>query len=163
MQIRKRIMFFSRLLPLLLVLALFASLLTTSQKATGVAITITEFSERFNKRRPIDSEPGPVTQSGAYPKAPEERESQEETPTGFPFSLSTSAINFGARLVGTTSPQHVETLTNAGTAPLTISEIDIKGEDRFDFSASYSLSLPVTLAPGSHIAISLSFTPAAPW
>ena len=77
--------------------------------------------------------------------------------------LSPVSINFGYQLVGTTSNQMIETVTNSGTGPLVITDISISGRDRRDFIPTYSFSLPVTVAPGNNIAINLTFTPALPW
>src|SRR5439155_14145289 len=52
------------------------------------------------------------------------------------------------------------TLTNSGTAPLTIRGARLTGANAADFAASTDLS-GVTLAPGESRTISLRFTPAA--
>jgi predicted DsbA family dithiol-disulfide isomerase len=78
-------------------------------------------------------------------------------------TLSPASIDFGYQLVGVTSNQMVETVTNAGTAPLVITDISVSGRDRGDFMPTYSFVLPGTVAPGDSVDISLSFTPAPPW
>jgi len=78
-------------------------------------------------------------------------------------TLSPASINFGYQFVGSTSSQIAETVTNAGTAPLIITDISVSGRDRGDFSPTYSFTLPVTVVPGNSIVINLTFTPALPW
>jgi predicted DsbA family dithiol-disulfide isomerase len=78
-------------------------------------------------------------------------------------TLSPASLDFSYQLVGTTSAQMVETVTNSGTASLTITDISVSGRDRGDFPLSYSFTLPVTVAPGNSIAINVTFTPALPW
>jgi hypothetical protein len=78
-------------------------------------------------------------------------------------TLSPTAINFGYQLVGTTGAQFTETVTNSGAAPLVITDVSVSGRDHHNFVPTYNFSLPVTVAPGNSIQISLTFTPAAPW
>ena len=123
-----------------------------------------DLASRFKRKHSIDTEPGSVNQI-SYPTSPIERNSQESRihPSGFPLSLSQASINFGPQLVGTTSAQQVETLSNSGQTALTIIELEISGGDRADFSLSQDFTLPVTLAPGSSVAVNLNFSPSAPW
>jgi protein-disulfide isomerase len=83
--------------------------------------------------------------------------------TAADVTLSPATIDFPYQLVGTTSTMVIETVTNSGNAPLLINEIAVIGPDRNDFKPAYTFSLPVTVAPGDHVNVSLTFTPAAPW
>ena len=85
------------------------------------------------------------------------------TVTSTGVSLSPGSVAFGYQLVGTTSNQIVETVTNLSNTPLIITDISVSGRDRRDFTTSYSFRLPVTVAPGHSIAINLTFTPVLPW
>lgn len=70
-------------------------------------------------------------------------------------SLSPASLTFGSQVIGTTSPTQSATLSNTGTAPLTISAITITG----DFAETNNCGN--SLAPGASCAINVSFTPAA--
>ena len=85
------------------------------------------------------------------------------TVTSTGVNLSPGSVAFGYQLVGTTSNQIVETVTNLSNAPLVITDISVSGRDRRDFTTSYNFRLPVTVAPGNSIAVNLTFTPALPW
>ena len=85
------------------------------------------------------------------------------TTTASGLIISPASINFGYQLVGTAGPQIVETVTNSGNAPLTITGISVSGRDQGDFMPTYGFVLPVTVAPGGSIAINVAFTPAVPW
>jgi predicted DsbA family dithiol-disulfide isomerase len=103
--------------------------------------------------------------SGPTPTpAPTTTPSPTPTPVPAPaVSLSASAIDFGYQLVGSTSPQFAERITNSGTAPLIISKIDVPNCGDKDFTLIGIPTLPLTLAPANSVTINLSFTPAAPW
>lgn len=68
-------------------------------------------------------------------------------------SLTPPGLDFGAHLVGTTSPTQTVTLANTGAAPLDIAGIAING----DFSQSHAC--PATLFSGQSCAIDIAFTP----
>jgi hypothetical protein len=70
-------------------------------------------------------------------------------------SLSQTTLSFGNQLVGTTSAAHAVTLTNSGTAPLTITSILPSG----DYSASNTCG--ASLAASAHCTISVAFHPTA--
>src|SRR5262249_55412678 len=81
-------------------------------------------------------------------------------------TLSPSAIDFGYVLVGRTGPMVTETVTNAGNAlsgPLIITDISVSGRDHANFILTYPFTLPVTVAPGQSIRITLTFMPSLPW
>jgi Cep192 domain 4/Abnormal spindle-like microcephaly-assoc'd, ASPM-SPD-2-Hydin/HYDIN/CFA65/VesB-like, Ig-like domain len=70
------------------------------------------------------------------------------------ISVAPGSVSFGAVTVGQTSSQAV-TLTNAGGAPLNITQLAGPGTG---FSLT-GLALPLTLAPGKSTAFTVSFTP----
>ena len=71
-------------------------------------------------------------------------------------SLSSTSLTFGDQLVGTTSTLQMVTLTNTGTAPLTISSLGTTG----DFAQTNDCPLsPSTLAEAASCTVSVTFTP----
>ncbi|MBO0780431.1 MAG: choice-of-anchor D domain-containing protein, partial [Ktedonobacteraceae bacterium] len=74
-------------------------------------------------------------------------------------SLSSSSLNFGSQKVGVTSAAQNVTLTNSGTAVLTISGISVAGANAGDFAQTNTC--PGTLAAGANCSISVKFTPGA--
>jgi uncharacterized repeat protein (TIGR01451 family) len=74
-------------------------------------------------------------------------------------SLSPPAIAYGTQLVNTASDTQTSVLTNAGTAPLTITSIAMGGADAGDFAQVNDC--PATLAPGEGCTLSVTFTPSA--
>jgi len=65
--------------------------------------------------------------------------------------------------VGTTSSAQQATLTNSGTAPLTISSIGLTGTNAADYAQTSTCpTAPSTLAPGAACTITVTFTPSAP-
>ena len=77
-------------------------------------------------------------------------------------TLAPAGIDFGSQLIGTTSAAHDVTLTNSGTAPLTIDSIGVSGPDAGDFAQTNTCPLaPSTLAVGASCTISATFTPSA--
>jgi hypothetical protein len=72
-------------------------------------------------------------------------------------TLSPASATFSTQLVGTTSPAQPITLTNYGTATLSISSITIKGADPGDFAQTSTCGSSV--APGASCTISVTFTP----
>jgi P pilus assembly chaperone PapD len=75
-------------------------------------------------------------------------------------SLTPASLNFGDQPVGTTSAPQNATLTNTGTAPLVISNVEIVGFSYRSF-AIVSGGGPGTLAPGESRTITITFTPTA--
>ena len=77
-------------------------------------------------------------------------------------TLTPTSLSFGSQLVGTTSGSQSTTLTNTGTAPLSISSITIGGANPGDFTPSHNCPLsPSTLAVSASCTISATFTPSA--
>ena len=75
-------------------------------------------------------------------------------------TLAPTAIDFGNQLIGTTSSAQNATLTNSGTAPLTISSIGVSGPNAGDFAQTNTCPLaPSTLAVGASCTISATFAP----
>jgi hypothetical protein len=83
--------------------------------------------------------------------------------SGAGANLSPAVINFGYQLIGTTSPEIAETITNSGAESIVITDLSIRGGDRNDFALSYGFTLPYAVAPGASVTLNISFTPAAPW
>ncbi|MGH9351473.1 MAG: beta strand repeat-containing protein [Terriglobia bacterium] len=69
-------------------------------------------------------------------------------------ALSPSSLNFGSVTVGASSAQGV-ILSNAGTAPVTVSQATVTGAG---FSLS-GLPLPLSLAAGQSVTLQVNFTP----
>ncbi len=77
-------------------------------------------------------------------------------------TLSPAALAFGSRPVGSTSAAQTAALRNAGSAPLTISAIDVAGAEAGDFAESDDCpKAPATLAPAAACTLALTFTPTA--
>ena len=72
--------------------------------------------------------------------------------------LSTGSLGFVNRPVGSLSPTQDVTLTNTGTATLTITSIAVTGTNPGDFAQT---SLCTTIAPAATCTINVSFTPSA--
>jgi hypothetical protein len=80
------------------------------------------------------------------------------TPATAPSAtLSPTSLSFGNQAVDTTSAAKKVTLTSAGTANLTISNIAITGANAGDFAETDNC--PANLAPGKKCTISLTFAP----
>src|SRR4029077_2513136 len=73
-------------------------------------------------------------------------------------SLSVSSLSFLNQNVGTTSAAQPATITNSGSATLTISNIAITGTNPGDFSFT-SDSLPISLAPAGTTTVQVTFSP----
>jgi len=69
-------------------------------------------------------------------------------------SLSATSLAFGKRVLGTTSPAKVVTLTNTGAGTLNVSSISVNG----DFAIG-SKTCGTTVAPGASCTVSVTFTP----
>jgi Protein of unknown function (DUF3443)/Abnormal spindle-like microcephaly-assoc'd, ASPM-SPD-2-Hydin len=74
-------------------------------------------------------------------------------------SLSPTSVSLGTQTVGSTSAAQSITLTNSGTASLSITSITLTGAQPADFSDTTTCG--TALAAGAHCTISVTFTPAA--
>jgi Family of unknown function (DUF6519)/Abnormal spindle-like microcephaly-assoc'd, ASPM-SPD-2-Hydin len=77
-------------------------------------------------------------------------------------TASTASLSFNVQVVNTTSAPQIVTLTNTGTAPLTVSSVTLSGDS--DFSQSSTCIPPGgsgTLGPSQQCQISVQFTPSA--
>lgn len=83
-----------------------------------------------------------------------------QTPLVPELRLSTSSLNLGAVGVGSSGTPGSVTMTNVGTAELTITQIAKGGTHAADFAVT-SPALPCRLAPGSTATVKVTFTPAA--
>src|SRR6185369_10740204 len=72
-------------------------------------------------------------------------------------TLSPVSLNFGSQVINTTSAAQAFTLTNTGTAALTISNVTIAGANAGDFALTGGAS--GSLAPGASQTVSVTFTP----
>lgn len=74
-------------------------------------------------------------------------------------SMSAASLAFGTEAIGNPAPAQTITLSNPGTATLTLSSIAITGISIHDFAQSNNCG--TSLAAGSSCAISVTFTPTA--
>jgi hypothetical protein len=85
------------------------------------------------------------------------------TPTSGPgtpgASLTPSSLIYAAQAVGTTSSSQSVTLTNTGTATLTINSVTLAGTNASDFSVTNSCG--ASLAAGANCSIGVTFKPTA--
>src|SRR5262249_30461228 len=70
--------------------------------------------------------------------------------------VSPTALNFGARPIGSVSPPQSVSLSNAGNAPMAVTGIAATGE------FSQTNNCPGTLAPGAGCRIDVTFNPTGP-
>jgi hypothetical protein len=76
-------------------------------------------------------------------------------------SLSAPSISFNSQLMSTTSAAQAETVTNTGTANLTISAVTIGGTNASDFAKSADTCTGATVPPIGTCTVSVTFTPSA--
>jgi hypothetical protein len=81
------------------------------------------------------------------------------TGVGAQVLLSSSALNFGSVSMNTTSKPRSATLTNQGTAALSVGSISINGANPGDFTQTNNCGKSV--AAGAHCDITVTFKPAA--
>jgi phosphodiesterase/alkaline phosphatase D-like protein len=81
------------------------------------------------------------------------------TGTAPAVTLSPTSLAFGNQLVGTSSTAKAITLTNGGTAALTLTSITITGVNSGDYSRTTTCGS--SLAAGANCSISVTFTPTA--
>jgi len=87
----------------------------------------------------------------------------QQAPAGLPaVTLAPSTLTFSTQIVGTTSAVQAVTLTNSGSAALTITSIGLTGANEAEFAQTNTCpAAPATLAAGSNCTISVTFTPTA--
>jgi hypothetical protein len=77
-------------------------------------------------------------------------------------SVSPLSLNFGIQLLSTTSAAQTVTVSNSGTASLTLTAIGITGANSSDFSQNNNCPIsPNTFAPGASCQVSATFAPTA--
>jgi len=87
---------------------------------------------------------------------------QAPTVTGPGASLSRTNLTFSSQPVGTSAASQSVTLTNTGSAPLTISNIAITGTNSGDFTKTNTCpASPATLSAGANCSIAVTFQPTA--
>ncbi len=75
------------------------------------------------------------------------------------LSISPAVVNFAARLVGSSSPPSLLTITNTGSVPTATLATAISGANPSDFAIQSDTCVGATLAPGDTCAIAIAFTP----
>ncbi len=75
--------------------------------------------------------------------------------------LSPPSLSFGIQPVSTTTVAQPETVTNTGTANLSISTVTIGGTNGSDFATSVDTCTGVTVTPNGSCTVSVTFTPTA--
>ncbi len=83
-----------------------------------------------------------------------------EQPVGTGILDGAATITYPLDYVGTTSAPRTALVRNRGSAPLTITGVNIAGTHPGDYAIA-SLSLPMTLVPEGAVQISVTFTPTA--
>ena len=77
-------------------------------------------------------------------------------------TLNSTSLNFGNQVVGTTSPSQQVSITNSGSAVLTISNLSFTGQNSSEFGYIFNCGLPAQVQPGQSCSVLVFFTPAAP-
>src|SRR6266571_439586 len=103
---------------------------------------------------------GTVTVTDSATGSPQTIALSGSSGTGTPAaSLSPASLSFGNQTVGARSAAQVITLSNAGTASLSISGIAITGTNSGDFAQTHTCG--ASLAAGTSCTISVTFKPTA--
>jgi len=110
---------------------------TTSSVTSQVTATVTATYNATSRSATLIVNPGPIA------------------------SLSPASLNFGSQLKGTTSAPLTETVTNTGTATLTISSVNVVGANAGDFAKASDGCSGANVSPGNSCAISVTFRPTA--
>jgi hypothetical protein len=85
--------------------------------------------------------------------------SHADAPSGPAFSSSVNPITFDFVAVGATTTKST-TITNRGTAALTLSQVLLGGRDRASFRVASDSCTGASLAPGTSCAVGVTFAPA---
>jgi hypothetical protein len=106
---------------------------------------------------------GPYT---FYVKARDQAGNEDPTPDNRTFTVSLPIfspyppnLSFGSQLVNTTSPAQPVTVTNTGTATLTINSVSLVGTNPGDFAKASDGCSGVNVAPNNNCVISVTFRP----
>lgn len=83
-----------------------------------------------------------------------------EAPDGSPLDLHGDGLSFEDAAAGSGTSMLTPVMRNAGNTPLTITGISFGGDPAGPFSVQAG-TLPVTLAPGEKLPLTLSFSPAS--
>jgi hypothetical protein len=76
-------------------------------------------------------------------------------------SISSLSLEFSDQLINTASSPKTETVTNTGTANLTITTVTISGTNAGDFAKSADNCAGATVVPNGSCSVSVTFTPKA--
>jgi len=77
------------------------------------------------------------------------------------ISVAPMTLDFGGQLVGRASQPHTATITNTGTANLTLNQVLVSGPQANAFAQQMAPMLPLTIQPMQNQPITLVFTPSA--
>jgi hypothetical protein len=77
------------------------------------------------------------------------------------IALSATSATFAAQIVGTTSAPQTVTVSNGGTAALTLTSLTLSGGASADFARAGTCTAGGSVAAGSSCSITLTFTPSA--
>ena len=75
------------------------------------------------------------------------------------LTVGASVLSYGAQVVGTTSTAQTITVTNSGTAPLHVSEVNLTGTNANDFAQTNGCTSAIQ--PSASCNVSVSFKPSA--
>ncbi len=75
---------------------------------------------------------------------------------------STHSLDFGGIPMGTSSPERLVEIVNAGDAPLRVTSFSLAGAGAANFAVGDNNCLGAAIAPGAKAYLTLSFTPLAP-
>ncbi len=75
--------------------------------------------------------------------------------------LSTTNLNLGPAVIGTTAGPQPVMITNSGTAPLHITSVSLSGTNAAEFAESGCGPFPATINTGLNCALSVTFAPSA--
>jgi hypothetical protein len=77
------------------------------------------------------------------------------------ISLSATSLTFAAQTIGTSSAAQTVTVSNTGTAPLTLSGLTLGGAASADFARAGTCTVGTSVAASGSCSIQLTFTPSA--
>ena len=77
------------------------------------------------------------------------------------IAVSSSAVTFASTALTTSSAAQTLTITNAGTAALTLTSIALSGTNATDFTKGGTCSTATTVAAGGSCTVTVGFTPTA--